>query len=126
MKIMKWKDATATNKKFLYMVVDKDEGYLEDNRAFVYVNYPTLEGGVIYEAFPITVVEDFCSLGVEYEHYKGMVDLFEGGLGRMPVASLDTCRDVVSDEDKERLVVVFDDVDISIWINKLESLKSSK
>lgn len=121
MRVMKWKDAIAMNKAFMFMYKDEDKFFWEDNND-VYVSYTFSADGVVSERFPITKPER--DMGVSYEDYNKMLDSFNKGERVFPVSSdLDTSRDVVSKGEQEDLVVVFEDSDIDIWIARLNDIK---
>ena len=120
MRIMKWKDAVQEYGTFLYT---KKE-YKDSNECSrdVSINYNTSSGRLCTEPFPSTTPEkDF--MIVDYEVWQEDIELYGEGKSTMLVSSLETTGDVLGIGEEEDLIIVYDNADINVWINKLQELK---
>lgn len=117
---MKWKDAVKEYGTFLYTKKEyKDSDEWSRN---VSVNYKNSSGRLCTEPFPSTTPEkDF--MIVDYGVWQENIDLYEEGKSTMLVSSLETTGDVLGIGEEENLIIVYDNADIDVWINKLQELK---
>ncbi len=82
----------------------------------VYIKYPNNTIGVIEEDFPITK-PDY----TECSDYYSTLDKFnEDKVG--VVSDLETTGDVANRGEPELSVIIFEEQDIQMWINKLQSI----